>query len=74
MNVRKLIAELKKMPKDLEVHINHHDNVAWESAGIVSYVYRFTKENFVDDVEKRYDADSKRMFADMPDECIILNC
>jgi len=74
MKVTELISELKNMPGNLEVHVSAHDNYEWESAGWVCGATHFIKEDFIDSVVASCDADSKRIFKDMPEECVILNC
>jgi len=74
MKAWELIKQLKKYPKDMEVYVSHGDNYEWESAGWVSGVSHFVKTDYVDQVSDSFDIDSRRMFKDMPPECIILNC
>jgi len=69
MKVSKLISELKKMPKDLDVGVSMHDNYEEEVAGWPVTVYEFNKKNY--DIDKIYD---KRMFNDMPEKCVIIHC
>ena len=44
MTVRKLIAELKKLPQNLQVYYAHNDNSPWEQAGEVFSVEYCVKE------------------------------
>ena len=44
MNVKQLIAELKKMPQNLEVGIVMHDNSEWEIAGLVHSISHLIKD------------------------------
>ena len=74
MKVRELIKQLKEYPQNLDVHVSHGDNYEWESAGWVYGVNHFIKTEYIDKVENCVDYDSKRMFKDMPSECIILSC
>ena len=69
MKVGQLIAQLKKLPKNLRVGVAHHDNNEEECAGWVFNILEFDKEDFdIDDVE------DKQIFEDMPDRCVILRC
>ena len=49
MKVRQLIAQLKKMPQNLEVYTNAHDNSPWEMAGETSRVDFYIKEELRED-------------------------
>lgn len=69
MKVKQLIAELKKLPQNIEVGTSAHDNYEEECAGWVCSVSHFIKSEF--DINEVAEQD---MFRDMPDECIILQC
>jgi len=71
MKVKQLIKELKKMPQNLEVEVAMHDNAEYESVGEVSGVDHFIKEDYdADEME----SESRRVFEDMREECVILHC
>ena len=71
MKVKQLIKELKKMPQNLEVDVAMHDNAEYESAGIVSGVDHFVKSDHdADDMS----TESRHVFEDMLDECVIIRC
>ena len=71
MKVKQLIKELKKMPQNLEVEVAMHDNAEHESAGEVFSVDHFVKDDF-----DRNDmgVESRQVFDDMRDECVIIRC
>ena len=71
MKVKKLISKLKKMPQNLEVEVAMHDNAEYESAGWVSAVDHFIKEEYYGDY---ISPESRRVFDDMRDECVIIRC
>lgn len=71
MKVKQLIEELKKMPQNLEAEVAMHDNDKYETAGSVCMVNHFIKDDFSD---ARMCNDSRMVFNDMPDECVILHC
>ena len=48
-----------------------HDNYEYESAGVVCGVNHFVKSDFDSDDMSN---ESKRVYEDMLDECIIIRC
>ena len=46
MTVKKLIAELKKMPQNVQVYTAGHDNEEWEIQSGVTSVAHYKKSNF----------------------------
>lgn len=74
MKVKKLIAELKKMPGNLEVYANAHDNAEYEIAGNTTGVRHMNKEL----LREEYNLDSflfgsdKDCFEANPKEWVII--
>lgn len=71
MKVKALIKELKKMPQNLEVEVAMFDNSEWETAGNVSSVHHFNKDEHVPELKLRGEM---ALFDDMLDECVIIRC
>lgn len=71
MKVKQLINRLKKMPQNLEVEVAMHDNYEYESAGEVQSVNHFIKEDYDGDQMSR---ESRMVYDNMREECIILSC
>ena len=71
MKVKQLIRELKKMPQNLEVEVSMHDNAEYESAGNVCGVDHFVKDDYA---AYSMGPESRMVFEDMRDECVIIRC
>lgn len=73
MNVKQLIAQLKELPGNLQVHVAAHDNNDWETQGIPHRTSHQIKSDFVK-YRQGLLAEDQRRFDDMPDEWVVLAC
>lgn len=69
MTVKQLIAQLNRLPPNLNVGVSSHDNSEEECSGWVVSVNHFVKADY--DIKNVAEED---MFNAMPDECILLHC
>lgn len=71
MKVKKLIAELKKMPQNLDVKYAHHDNMIYEAAGETDSIMLFDKQDYPQE-DRLSGSDDLYMFDNMPNQCVII--
>ena len=71
MTVRQLIAQLKKMPQNLQVAIAEQDNSEYEASGWVGRTMLFDKKDFPTH-ERVSGPENEDMFNSMPKKCVII--
>lgn len=67
MTVKQLIAKLKKMPQNVEVHFACHDNCTYETQGAVHSVYHLSKND-----DHNFTEEEIYQMEDMPDQWVTL--
>lgn len=72
MKVRELIRELKKMPQNLEVFTNGHDNAEWEMCNHTHSVDHCKKEYFEEQVDIYTLSWDKDWFSNAPEEWVVI--
>lgn len=72
MKVQQLIAQLKKMPQNIEVFTSAHDNAEYETAGYVTQVYHYRKKDFLG-VIPELGRDARECFDAQPDEWVTIH-
>lgn len=70
MTVKQLIAQLQKMPQNLQVVYSHQDNSEWETAGDVCSVMLLDKTNIKPAIKlDRYD---QERYDSMPKQQVVI--
>ncbi len=72
MKVKQLIAQLQKMPQNLDVFYAHHDNSAWETAGDCFSVILLEKSDYKDEYEMLLREDKERFDNGVPAKCVVI--
>ena len=72
LTVKKLLAQLKKLPQDAPVWFQDHDNLRHEHNGPVNYVYLWRKDEEEAELRKDGSLDELAEIADKPDVIVTL--
>ncbi len=69
MTVKELVKQLKNLPQNLEVGIAAHNNEEWEAIAWPHSIYYIYKHDYYTSGDFQ-----ESLFADLPDEYIVLHC
>ncbi len=74
MTVAELIKQLKKMPAQAKIGINHGDNREYEVAGWVCSVQHHIKSEYQSEVDNIIRKEDREGYKGHPEEWVTLHC